>query len=72
MNIFEEKGVNITSIESLGEFGLIDHLTKDIKLKNESSILGIGDDAAVIVFLGGFKPFLSVIESDFRPGDGPA
>ena len=48
MNIFEEKGVNITSIESLGEFGLIDHLTKDIKLKNESSILGIGDDAAVI------------------------
>ena len=42
MNIFEEKGVNITSIESLGEFGLIDHLTKDIKLKNESSILGIG------------------------------
>ena len=48
MNIFEDKGVNTTAIESLGEFGLIEHLTKDIKTKNKSSILGIGDDAAVI------------------------
>jgi len=48
MNIFEDKVVNTTSIESLGEFGLIDHLTKDIKIKNETSIMGIGDDAAVI------------------------
>ena len=37
-----------TELESLGEFGLIKHLTRDIALKNESSILGIGDDAAVI------------------------
>ena len=48
MNIFEDKGLNTTSIESLGEFGLIDYLTKDIRTKNKSSILGIGDDAAVI------------------------
>ena len=48
MNIFENKAVNTTSIESFGEFGLIDHLTKDIKTKNESSVFGIGDDAAVI------------------------
>ena len=48
MNIFEDKGVNTTSIEQLGEFGLIDHLTKDIETKNSSSVLGIGDDAAVI------------------------
>ena len=48
MNIFEDKAVNATSIESFGEFGLIDHLTKDIKTKNESSVFGIGDDAAVI------------------------
>ncbi len=48
MSIFEDKGVNTTSIESLGEFGLIDHLTKDIKTKNSSTIKGIGDDAAVI------------------------
>ena len=48
MNIFQNKTLNITSIETLGEFGLIDHLTKGFKIKNSSSILGIGDDAAVI------------------------
>ena len=37
-----------TEISSLGEFGLIDRLTKDISLKNTSSIKGIGDDAAII------------------------
>ncbi len=48
MNIFKDKNLNTTSIESLGEFGLINHLTKNVKIKNESSIFGIGDDAAVI------------------------
>lgn len=48
MSIFEDKGVNTTSIESLGEFGLIDHLTNGIKTKNSSTVKGIGDDAAVI------------------------
>ena len=37
-----------TDISDLGEFGLIDQLTKHIVLKNESSLVGIGDDAAVI------------------------
>lgn len=37
-----------TEISSLGEFGLIDHLTKDIKLTNIQSLKGIGDDAAVM------------------------
>lgn len=37
-----------TEISSLGEFGLIEHLTKNIELQNASSILGVGDDAAVI------------------------
>lgn len=41
-----------TSIESLGEFGLIDHLTKQIKIKHASTLKGIGDDAAVIDFAG--------------------
>ncbi|MGM0625040.1 MAG: thiamine-phosphate kinase, partial [Bacteroidota bacterium] len=36
------------SIKELGEFGLIDHLTSDIKTTNESSIYGIGDDAAIL------------------------
>jgi thiamine-monophosphate kinase len=38
----------LTSVSELGEFGLIDRLTKDIKIKNESTVLGVGDDAAVI------------------------
>lgn len=37
-----------TEISKLGEFGLIDRLTKDIQLKNGSSIKGVGDDAAVL------------------------
>ena len=41
-----------TEISSLGEFGLIEHLTKNIEIKNVSSILGVGDDAAVIDHFG--------------------
>jgi thiamine-monophosphate kinase len=41
-----------TEISSLGEFGLIEHLTKNIEIKNASSILGVGDDAAVIDHFG--------------------
>ena len=48
MSLLEDKGINTTPISKLGEFGLIDHLTKNIKVKNASSVKGIGDDAAVI------------------------
>lgn len=48
MSLLEDKGIKTTPISELGEFGLIDHLTKGIKCKNESSIFGIGDDAAVV------------------------
>jgi len=41
-----------TEISSLGEFGLIDHLTRNIELQNASSIVGVGDDAAVIDHYG--------------------
>jgi len=41
-----------TEISSLGEFGLIEHLTKNIELQNVSSIVGVGDDAAVIDHYG--------------------
>ena len=37
-----------SELSDLGEFGLIEHLTKNIKLKNKSSLYGVGDDAAVI------------------------
>ena len=41
-----------TEIAKLGEFGLINHLTKDIKFHNSSSLLGVGDDAAILDFCG--------------------
>lgn len=45
--MFEDKN-NPKEIENLGEFGLINHLTSQIKLKNPTSVKGVGDDAAVI------------------------
>lgn len=39
---------SFTPLSKLGEFGLIDHITKDIKYRYESTVKGIGDDAAVL------------------------
>ncbi|HBG56743.1 thiamine-phosphate kinase [Proteiniphilum sp. UBA1028] len=41
-----------TEIATLGEFGLIDHLTSDIRLTQPSSLKGVGDDAAVLDYAG--------------------
>ena len=41
-----------TEISSLGEFGLIEHLTKDIKINNPSTLKGVGDDCAVVEATG--------------------
>jgi thiamine-monophosphate kinase len=41
-----------TEISTLGEFGLIEHLTRNIELQNASTILGVGDDAAIIDHFG--------------------
>ena len=38
----------LTEISELGEFGLIDRLTQDLTVKNQSTIKGVGDDCAVI------------------------
>lgn len=43
---------NRTEISTLGEFGLIDHLTKNFEIQNVSTVLGVGDDAAVIDHFG--------------------
>jgi thiamine-monophosphate kinase len=43
---------NRTEISALGEFGLIDHLTKNFEVQNASTILSMGDDAAVIDHFG--------------------
>ena len=58
--MFENKNKKITSIEELGEFKLIEHLTKGFKLNNTSTLVGIGDDASVI----NFKNNLSVVSTD--------
>jgi len=41
-----------TDVEDLGEFGLIDFLTKNIEIQNAETILGVGDDAAVMDYYG--------------------
>ena len=46
------ENIEKTDISNLGEFGLIDHLTKSIKLTQDSTIKGAGDDAAVLDFSG--------------------
>ncbi len=46
--MIEDKNQQRTQLSDLGEFGLIDHLTKNFKIKHKSTVKGIGDDAAVI------------------------
>ena len=46
--MLENKNPSKTSISDLGEFGLIEHLTKNFEIKHKSTVKGIGDDAAVI------------------------
>ena len=48
--MIEDKNPQRTSIAQLGEFGLIDHLTKIFEITQESTLKGIGDDAAVLDF----------------------
>jgi thiamine-monophosphate kinase len=50
MDMFDN--VDRTNIEELGEFGLINHLTKNIKLNHLSTLKGVGDDAAVLNYDG--------------------
>ncbi len=49
-----------TKISELGEFGLIDRITKDCVIKNESTVNGVGDDAAVL----NYKSMDVVVSSD--------
>ncbi|MDE6537697.1 MAG: thiamine-phosphate kinase [Muribaculaceae bacterium] len=46
----EQEDKKPTEIADLGEFGLIRYLTKNFPLKNESTLKGVGDDAAVLHF----------------------
>lgn len=48
--MIEDKNPQRTSLAQLGEFGLIDHLTKSLTINQPSTLKGIGDDAAVLDF----------------------
>ncbi|MDX1328279.1 MAG: thiamine-phosphate kinase [Arenibacter sp.] len=48
--MLEDKNQEKTSLEELGEFGLIQHLTQNFELQQSSTVKGIGDDAAVLQF----------------------
>jgi thiamine-monophosphate kinase len=48
--MLEDKTPQRTQLSQLGEFGLIDHLTKNFDVKNASTLKSIGDDAAVLDF----------------------
>ncbi|SIQ06688.1 thiamine-phosphate kinase [Maribacter ulvicola] len=58
--MLEDKEQERTSLEKLGEFGLIEHLTKDFELTQKSTIKGIGDDAAVL----DYKKSKTVLSTD--------
>ncbi len=46
--MLQDKNPQLTPVSSLGEFGLIKHLTENISLKQKSSEMGVGDDAAIL------------------------
>ena len=46
--MIEDKNQQRTPLTTLGEFGLIDHLTANFEVKQQSTVKGIGDDAAVL------------------------
>lgn len=48
--MLEDKNPKRTELNQLGEFGLIEHIKKNVVIHNSSSVLGIGDDAAVIQY----------------------
>lgn len=48
--MLENKDQNRTSLAQLGEFGLIDHITKNFTIHQKSTLKAIGDDAAVLDF----------------------
>src|SRR5690606_18265052 len=58
--MLEDKNPQRTPLEQMGEFGLIDHLTKNFRLGQPSSLRGIGDDAAVL----DFRDRLTLVSTD--------
>jgi thiamine-monophosphate kinase len=60
--MLEDKDSQKTPISDMGEFGLIDHLTKNIKIQQSTTVYGVGDDAAVIAST---RNTVKVVTTDF-------
>lgn len=58
--MIEDKNPQRTPLSKLGEFALIDHLTRKFDIKNATTVKGIGDDAAVL----DFKSQKTVVSTD--------
>jgi thiamine-monophosphate kinase len=58
--MIEDKNPQRTPLSQLGEFGLIDHLTKNFEINQPSTLTGIGDDAAIL----DFKDNKAIISTD--------
>lgn len=58
--MIEDKNQKKTTLSELGEFGLIEHLTANFSINNKTTILGIGDDAALL----DFKEKMVVVSTD--------
>ena len=56
----DQQNIKRTDVNKLGEFGLIEHLTKGFLLNNASSVKGVGDDAAII----DNGKFMTVVSTD--------
>ncbi|MGB5691492.1 MAG: thiamine-phosphate kinase [Flavobacteriaceae bacterium] len=48
--MLDDKNPARTDLSELGEFELIDHLTKDFPILHKSTVMGVGDDAAILDF----------------------
>ena len=44
----EENSKKLTNLDQIGEFGLIDLITKDFEIVNDTTELSVGDDAAIL------------------------
>ncbi len=58
--MLEDKNPQRTPLSELGEFKLIEHLTKDFTITQKSTIKGVGDDAAVLDFENGKRCLLLI------------
>lgn len=50
--MLDDKQPQLTPLDKIGEFGLIEHLTKSFESINESTLKAVGDDAAILNFEG--------------------